>query len=639
MSARDIVMAAAGVGGGDKIYVEDVFSTYLYTGNGSTQTITNGIDLAGEGGLVWIKTRTLSSNHVLFDSENANFGSYLHSNLADASFANSTVIAPISDGFEINNSGSSWNGSGRFYASWTFRKAPKFFDVVTYTGNGVYGRQIPHNLGSAPGAIIIKRTSSTEDWKVWHRSLSGTNYTLTLNSTAAQDSGTPILIGSPTSTYFSVTNSGFDNINGATYVAYIFAHDAGGFGDTGSNSCVACGSYTGNGSATGTVVNLGWEPQWLLIKRTDSTGDWNLIDNMRGLRVGMADVVLNPNLSSAEYSLTLVTPTATGFQLNTTNAFYNASGGTYIYVAIRRPMKKPESGTEVFSPNFLSASQGTAVTTNFPVDLQISTTTAVGFPRYVIDRMRGVATNDTALSTPLVYANLSNAEASSTSYTRDWNNTGFDVPGVWDAYQTVYWNFKRAPGFMDVVCWTGGTSRQTVSHNLGAPAELALIKGRSAASNWVVVGSALGSSSLRFNGNNSASVAFDFATDASTFTINQLASSSTTWVTYLFASVPGVSKVGTYTGTGTTQDINCGFSSGARFVMIKRTDSTGDWYVWDSARGITASSDPYSLMNTGTAQTTGTDYIDPLASGFQISSTAPAAINASGGTFLYLAIA
>jgi hypothetical protein len=100
-----------------------------------------------------------------------------------------------------------------------------------------------------------------------------------------------------------------------------------------------------------------------------------------------------------------------------------------------------------------------------------------------------------------------------------------------------------------------------------------------------------------------------------------------------------VSKVGSYTGSGTTKDIDCGFTNGARFVLIKRTDSTGDWYLWDTARGIVSGNDPFLLLNSTVAEVTNTDYIDPLSSGFQISSTAPAAINASGGSFIYLAIA
>jgi D-alanyl-D-alanine carboxypeptidase len=135
--------------------------------------------------------------------------------------------------------------------------------------------------------------------------------------------------------------------------------------------------------------------------------------------------------------------------------------------------------------------------------------------------------------------------------------------------------------------------------------------------------------------------------NATTFTITGLYSSNVsatnasggTYVSYLFASCPGVSKVGIYVGTGTTQTINCGFTGGARFVMIKRTDSTGDWYVWDTARGMIPANDPYLLLNSTAAEVTGTDFVDTTSVGFEITSTAPAAINASGGTFIFLAIA
>ena len=111
------------------------------------------------------------------------------------------------------------------------------------------------------------------------------------------------------------------------------------------------------------------------------------------------------------------------------------------------------------------------------------------------------------------------------------------------------------------------------------------------------------------------------------------------YITYLFATLAGISKVGSYTGTGSNVDVDCGFSAGARFILIKRSDSTGDWYVYDSARGIVAGNDPYFLLNSTAAEATGTDYIDPLSSGFTVTSSAPAGLNASGGSYIFLAIA
>jgi len=152
-----------------KTYIEDVFSTYLYTGNGSTQTITNGIDLSGKGGLVWIKRRTGIFDHYLWDTARGNY-KFLNTNSTGAEFDIGTAgLAFGSSGFTVGNN-INWNSSTDTVASWTFRKAAKFFDVVTYTGNGTDQRAISHNLGSTPGFFIVKRTDSTGNWNCYHRS-------------------------------------------------------------------------------------------------------------------------------------------------------------------------------------------------------------------------------------------------------------------------------------------------------------------------------------------------------------------------------------------------------------------------------------------------------------------------------------
>jgi hypothetical protein len=174
-----------------------------------------------------------------------------------------------------------------------------------------------------------------------------------------------------------------------------------------------------------------------------------------------------------------------------------------------------------------------------------------------------------------------------------------------------------------------------------------IVKRRDTTGNWNVYSAALGATKyILLNSDYYESTATfvwnDTAPTSSVFTVGTFGgvnASGGTYVSYLFATCPGVSKVGSYTGTGTTQQINCGFTAGARFVLIKRTDYDGDWYVWDSARGIVAGNDPYLLLNSTAAEVTGTDYVDTYSAGFEISSTAPAAINASGGTFVFLAIA
>ena len=211
-----------------KLYVDDVFSTYLYTGNGSTQTINNGIDLAGKGGMVWIKQRGNTTSNALFDTTAA-YG--FSSNQTSAKGAFSSLTSYLSNGFALNTADVNFtNGSGLNYTSWTFRKAPKFFDVVTWTGNGgVVTANIPITLSMFPGMAVIKKTSDSEDWIVLHRGLGGLdgNDYLKLNTTDAKLTKSDAVAGfinqvSP-GNYIRFTQS--VNASGATYVAYLFAHD------------------------------------------------------------------------------------------------------------------------------------------------------------------------------------------------------------------------------------------------------------------------------------------------------------------------------------------------------------------------------------------------------------------------------
>jgi hypothetical protein len=635
-------LLSASVSAAPAVYVEDVFSTYLYTGNGSTQTITNDIDLAGEGGLVWIKNRSGTGGHRLFDTARGVYN-WLASNSAGAQQDASPhgVTAFNSNGFAVSDSGPyAVNDSGATYASWTFRKAPRFFDVVTYAGNGVSGRAIPHNLGTDVGMIIVKWYDGSQNWAVWHRTLTAGKF-LILNGTNAENTNSTIFTTTaPTSTEFYVGSDYASNGTGANYVAYLFAHDPLGPSGDGSDGLISCGSVSG----FGTVVNLGWEPQWILMKQTGSgTSDWILADTMRGIPTGSQDALLFANTTDAETSANdWIDLTSTGF-------VNNVGSANFIYIAIRRgPMRAPTSGTEVFAPISVNTSAGAAQTTNFPVDLQLFRAQSFTSGTIAIDRLRGVSTTSTETSTPYLLTNTTDAETASTGISRNWGNTGFEVSGASAGLLSVFWNFRRAPGFFDVVAYTGnGVAGRTVPHNLGVAPELMIVKTRSNISNWAIYHSASGPTKyLQLPGTQQANTSSqrwnDTSPAADVFTVGNdqdVNTSGWTYIAYLFATLAGVSKVGSYTGTGTTLSIDCGFAAGARFVLIKRTDSTGDWYVWDTARGISSGNDPYLLLNSTAAEVTNTDYIDPLSSGFQISSTAPAAINASGGSFIFLAIA
>ena len=225
MLARKL-LEAAGNAGGDNLYVEDVFSTYLYEGTSGSQTITNDIDLAGEGGLVWIKLRDLATSHALYDTERG-AGVPISSDLSNGNItipAGSGLTSFNSDGFTLGTNGQGDNLAGYNHASWTFRKAEKFFDVVTYTGTGS-AQTISHNLGSVPACIIVKRTNASTNWAMYHTSLGNTKY-MTINNYygAAQTDSTFWNNTSPTDSVFTVGSGSTTNHLGGSYVAYIYAH-------------------------------------------------------------------------------------------------------------------------------------------------------------------------------------------------------------------------------------------------------------------------------------------------------------------------------------------------------------------------------------------------------------------------------
>ncbi len=642
-------LAATG-GAGPAIYVDDVFSTWLYTGNGSTQTITNGIDLT-KGGLVWVKQRNGTFPNILSDSAQGFQKALVSNSTAAVDAITNGVTFPngsVSSTGLVLGSNTESNQSGSTFASWTFREAEKFFDVVTFsTGASTNTNlRVSHNLGSVPGCMILKRTDGAGDWVVWHRSLaSATNSSLNLNVTSAVTTRTNTWgTSGPTSTDFGIDNTYFGT--NATYVAYLFAHNAGGFGASGSDNVISCGSFTGTNYSNGDIVNLGYEPQWLLVKNISVSSGWVLVDTMRGLPApGANSNYLEPNTSTAEQSDSgYYKINSTGFQGGNPTSGAN----TFIYIAIRRPHKPPTSGTQVFAP-VVRTGTGSAATISgvgFTPDyahIKSRSVSAADGSNYVIDRLRG---GDNRLST-----NFADAESQVSGLLR-FNMDGVSLnssAGI-NASGESFINYllRRAPGFFDEVCYTGTGNGQVINHNLGAVPELAIFKGRNVAgADWVV--RPPGTVTDRFlllNTTNAQSTASNwYSANSTTVTFptsyGGTAQSGTTFVAHLFASSPGISQVGTYTGNGSSQTINCGFAAGARFVMIKRTDSTGGWFVWDTARGINPSgtNDPYVLINSANGEVTNNDSLSSQSVGFGVIQNSTTNINVNAATYIFLAIA
>lgn len=631
-------------------FVDGLFSTDLWTSDGSsTQTITNNIDLSNKGGLVWIKDRSTARNHVLFDTERVSgtTDNYITTVSTDAQVAHTNEFGDFtSTGYTLprnTEAGYTNTNTGRNYVGWTFRKQPKFFDVVTYTGTGVNGRTVSHNLGAAPGMIIVKQTSASgEPWYVYHRSLGATKRIYLSSNSAVATSDDGFYNTEPTSTEFTVAYNGTNKVS-ESYVAYVFAHNNsdGGFGESGDQDIIKCANYTGDGVIDGPSVNVGFEPQWLLIRRTDASGDWRIIDIMRGMagqNSGTQDS-LKANSTDADSAENVLIATPTGFKINSNSAIFNAENGNYIYMAIRRGgMQTPTAASDVFAVAARTGASGNqgAYRSGFPVDMAFHKVVNNSINPYEIGsrltQNRSLNTTDTS------------AEATQSDQQYDfmdgWNNET-------SSSSTKYaWMWKRAKGYFDVVAYTGnGTAGRTVTHNLGVAPDMMWIKNRDDQYNdWEVYVS--GITHLSVNGSDPDSYGSNPATlrlnktdapnfsmsgtwnhthpTSSVFTLGDTSSTNGNGedlIAYLFATLAGVSKVGSFTGTTSDQTIDCGFSSGARFVLIKLVSGSGDWVFWDSTRGIVSGNDPYLLLNSTAAEVTNTDFIDSHSSGFTVTAS------------------
>jgi hypothetical protein len=297
--------------------IAELFATKLYTGNGSTQTINNGINLAA-GGRVWLKSRSSASDHALFDTARGGFYP-LKSNTTDAQAFENPPLTFGTSGFSLTSLG---NGNTQSYVAWSFKDAPRFTSthLVSHT-NGTATNIDLSALGTV-GMVVAKTTMGTGFWWVYHRALA-VGHTILRNSTDPAGASS-----------FSMTVTGTTVTLPAafasdTYIIEAYAHD------TASDGAIQCGSYVGNGSTTGPVIDLGWEPQFILAKNATGTGNWWMLDTARVS--GSNEAVLFPNLTNAESSLDVVSWLSTGFQPVISQAAYNGASQTYIYMAIRKP--------------------------------------------------------------------------------------------------------------------------------------------------------------------------------------------------------------------------------------------------------------------------------------------------------------
>ena len=351
------------------------FQTTLYTGDGSaTQTITQSENSTFNPDFIWIKNRSNAYSHNINDAVRGYTGAspataadvkVLASNATDREGLGDTlttaqqrgfVQASTANGFIVNKGtagsqdGFYTNASGHTYAAWQWLAANGTasntdgsitstvsanttvgFSIVGYTGNAAASATIGHGLNEAPQFYVVKRRDSTGNWVVYSEVIGATNYLL-LDTTATSTANPVWNDTAPTSTVFSVNNNAGVNGSGNEYIAYCW-HSVEGFSKF--------GKYTGNGSLDGPFVWCGFRPSFLMVKRTDVASDWFMLDNQRpGYNVigGGGVGQLPANLTYAESSLStyaIVDFLSNGFKVrhDMTYGYWNASGGTYIFMA------------------------------------------------------------------------------------------------------------------------------------------------------------------------------------------------------------------------------------------------------------------------------------------------------------------
>ena len=652
----------------------DSFNVKTWTGDGSARNI----DLGFQPNFAWIKSRSYARNHYLYDSIRG-ADNQLVSNTTDAQANNSQRLTAFNtDSFSLGTS-DEVNKSAETYVAWAWKanddvptindngsidsivsvNANAGFSIVKYHGDSASSATIGHGLSSAPELIITKALNFAGGWPTQI----GGYYGLRLNSTGANDTANgSVFYGNtaPTATVFTV--GGSDEVNDDyDYISYCF-HSVAGYSKF--------GTYTGDGGdGTGPTVTTGFKPDFVMVKRSSGTGNWQIYDTRRN------DKLLFPNDSAAEQNLVYVDFLSTGFKpiapsSATGDTNINLNGSTYIYAAF----KKNVASNTTLANSFKAVTYTGNSTNDFGTTLTQSVT-GVGFKPDLVwiknrnhtythalfDSVRG-ATNQ-------IQSNSNAAQSSSDGYLKSFDSDGFGLGGDYafnrNAYTYVAWcwkagqtwqhnidgtiastvNVNTANGF-SIVKYTATGTTATVGHGLSSAPEFIMAKVTNQAYGWVCYHTSLGSSKVIYLSTNDAagdSTSLMNATDPTSSVFTAGASNNLNYadgneiIAYCFHSVAGYSKFGTYNGSGSDGNaVSLGFQPD--FVMIKRTNDTGGWLMFDSARNTSNPRNNRLEADSNAGATTGsaTKNVDFNATDFEANGS-DTEVNASGSTYIYMA--
>tara|TARA_R100001443_G_scaffold35433_1_gene49172 strand:- start:8 stop:2011 length:2004 start_codon:yes stop_codon:yes gene_type:complete len=656
-----------GLGAAQKTYMENLFNIHLRDGSGSAATVTSDVKMS-DGSFLWTKARNASHWHVVYDTVRG--GSYSLTPNSSNGQANNVAGAVTfnASGYSIASGYAENNATNNTYVDWSLKKTKGFLDIVQYSGDSNSGRTVAHSLGSVPGSIWIKRINSDGGtWTVYHRSLGNTKYLALNEQAAATTSSSRWNNTTPTSSVFTLGNNSSVNTSGNTYIAYVFAHNDQQFGENGDQPAIACGTYTGNGSSTGPEVQVGFQPQFLIIKRAvGGTEHWMMFDEARGVYYYQYDQDIEIGDSGGagddRFAINWLDFTGGyddfqegGFRITTSYNHINANGNTYVYWAIRRPDgligKPPDAGTDVFDCETRTGSDtGDAnqkADSDIPgrVDMTITKRTDSGGEYWVLSSRvgGGFALKTNSSGTMVTGATTDNPydhQSGGAEYTAG--------NGAANSGDVVDFTWKRHAGF-DCLTYKGnGNEHHRIHHSLGKAPEMMWIKSMDTTSyDWHVYhkntdgGSAPQDKSMHLNtvdGPESNAAFNGSSPGASKFSVgllNDTNANNTGFFACLFASVDGICKVGSYTGNGSNTGTSVTLGFVPRFLMIKKDGAGVGWNVFSSATTFTNSDSKYMQFN-ATTELTSDDRVHTTADGFQLQ-TSNNEVNSNNANYLYYA--
>ena len=615
--------------------------TGSYDGTASNVTWKYGVNFNPD--VIWLKKRSdnTSADHMVFDTSrgpatNLNFV-YPNGNWAESAGGATYLIDTNTGGFQVG--GSTYvNKSSETYVAWCWKvnggttasdgtgditstvqvNDDAGISIVTYTTNGSSSARVGHGLSTTPKAVLIKNRSATGSWHFMTTAIDGSFDDLILDDTGVKSDSS---LTAPTSTTFASESGASSN----TRVAYCI-HDVNGY--------QKIGSYTGNGSANGPLVETGFKVGWIMIKRTDSSGDpWAIFDNQRS-QTNPRSCTLRANVNDAENCGTdKINFYDDGFQPITNWSGFNASAGTYLYWAIASP---PETTTPVLADSFniktwtgngtypphADGSDDLTIGTDFAPNFVWGKVRTDTISHILLDSVRGdnkqLSTNSTDAqdvrdpdTKPNAYKFLSNGFSVNT-----WgnlNNAEDYVGYVWKASDstdilTAGNNINSLVSVNDdagfsIVKWTGdGNASSTVAHGLSTAPSVIILKDLDNTRSWQVYHSSAPASYKPYGGNLEGDAAFNTSAGSNgslgtptssviTFTngsstINNCNASGANIVAYCWRPISNFSHFGSYTGTGTaSSNAITGLGFQPDLVIYKAATRQGDWLLFDSVRG------------------------------------------------------